>query len=379
MSTKQRTLSWLSDLQEESSTRRGIASAFIYLLSACFAVCIPINSEAQTGSASVFRATNHPKSGGLDFSISYPSSWTAKEGKRPHIVQMFVAPDSGEFFNITVLDLEQNDQTACDEIVSKDGMMTLLPSGAEMVSHSVTKLDGEKCGMTECVFNSERAGIKMEMRSVYFAVPIKDKLIILAGSVGGLSKSPDLSTKYASAKPRLLGIAASLVLMDKWNAISMPVSTVAPEGFVNVAAGGLYLQLPKELSLLSEENTSGGEIESLKKMSCVSGTRSIIIKHFVFKKTTQISPEAAAKMTEGDLKKETDYVAKQKNTTVDGLEGVLLDTKWQKMGASASQSILFFSKDNHLWEVHMFGVNDDEPDALEDSKFKVFKSIKIKS
>jgi hypothetical protein len=347
------------------------------LVLACFAVWFPFHAYAQTGTTSVFSATNHPKAGGLDFSVSYPSSWTAREGKRPHIVQMFVAPDPSEFFTITVLDLDTNDQSGIDEIVSKDGMMALLP-GAKMVSHSVTKLDGEKCGMAECTFNSERAGIKMEMRSVYFAVPIKDKVIILAGSIGGPSGSPDLFTKYAGAKPRLLGIAASLVLLDKWNAKSAPISTVAPEGFVNVVAGGLDLLLPKELSSLSEENTAGGEIESLKKLTCVSGTRSIIIKHFVFRKTVQIDPQAAAKMTEDDLSKETGYTANRKTTTVDGLAGLLLDTKWQKLGARASQSILFFSKDNHLWEVHMFGVNDTDSDALAESKSKVFQSIKIR-
>ncbi len=319
------------------------------------------------------------KAGGLDFSVSYPSNWTSKEGKRPHIVQMFVAPDPGEFFTVTVLDQQPNGQSANDEFISKDGMMALLPGGAEMISHTITKLDGEKSGMTECVFKNERAGIKMEMRAVYFAVPIKDKLIILTGSVGGLAGNPDLITKYAVARPRLLGIAASLVLLDKWNAKTAQLLPVAPAGFVNVLAGGLDLFLPKELSALSEENTAGGdEIESLKKLTCVSGTRSIIIKHFVFRKNFQIDPQAAAKMTEDDLSKAAGYIATRKTTAIDGFPGLLLDTKWQKLGARASQSILFFSKQSHLWEVHIFGVNDTDLDALEDLKSKVFQSIKIK-
>jgi hypothetical protein len=352
--------------------------SLIQLVAAIIAVFMPSYADAQTGTTTVFRSTNHPKAGGLDFTISYPLSWTAKEGKRPHIVQMFVSPDPGEFFNITVLDLETQDPLADDHTISKDGMRALLPSGAEMVSHSVTKLDGEKCGMTECIFSSERAGIRMEMRSVYFVVPIKGKVIILAGSVGGLSGSLDLAAKYVSAKPRLLSIAASLVLMDKWNAKSMPVSTIPIAGFVNVDAGGLHLQLPKELSSLSEENSSGGEIESLKKLTCVSGTRSVIIKHFVFRKTVQIDPDAAAKMTEDDLSKETGYTAERETITLDGLAGVLLNTKWQKVGATARQSILFLSKDNHLWEIHLFGVDDPDLDGLAETKSKIFESIKIK-
>ncbi len=62
---------------------------------------------------------------------------------------MFVSPDPGEFFNVSVYDLENSDQSTYDAVVSKEGIKSLLPEGAEMISHSVTKLDGEVCGMVE--------------------------------------------------------------------------------------------------------------------------------------------------------------------------------------------------------------------------------------
>jgi hypothetical protein len=350
---------------------------FNFLSSVCFLAAAILQANCQTPRMATFSAANHPKAGGINFSLSYPSNWTAREGKRPHIVQMFVSPDPSEFFNVSVYDLENSDQSTYDAIVSKEGIKSLLPEGTEMISHSVTKLDGEVCGMVECVSNSERAGIKMEMRYIYFAVPIQGRVIILTGSIGGLVGSPDLAVKYAGAKPRLLSIAASLVLMDKWTNKATTVATINQPGFVDVASGGLSLKLPKELSALSEETTSGGEIESLKKFTCVSGTRSVIVKHFVFRKPLQIGPEAAADMLESDLRKEIGFSSTRKETNVDGAPGILLRTSWQKLGATASQTILLFSRDNELWEVHLFGVNDDLAKELEEMKSKVFQSIKF--
>lgn len=293
------------------------------------------------------------------------------------MLQMFVSSDPSEFFNVSVHDLNDTDQSTYNAVVTKEGMQSILPEGAIILSHKTTKLDGETCGMVECVYSSERAGLKLEMHSIFFALPFKGKLIILTGSSGGLSGSSDLAAKFAMAKPRLIGIAASLVLKDKWNQLTNTTVSQLPDGYKQLQVVGIELVLPGDLTNLSEEKASGGQIESMKKLTCVSGTRSVIIKQFQFQKPFQMSALEASEMTEQDLKKESGFSSTKRNFSVDGIKAIRLDATWQKSGAQAKQSVLFFSRENILWEVHLFGVNEPDMVKLDEMKDAVFQSIRV--
>ena len=149
--------------------------------------------------------------------------------------------------------------------------------------------------------------------------------------------------------------------------------------FVQISKGGLTMRVPKELSSLTAERSSGGQTQSLETHTSVFTTRSFIIKHFIFKAPLAVSPSEAVDMTEADMKSQPGYRATRRSVKVSGIEGIVLDAQYQGMGQKVEQSILYFSRGYELWEIHLFGVNDEHPTALRKMKERVFTSIKIKS
>jgi DNA-directed RNA polymerase subunit RPC12/RpoP len=148
--------------------------------------------------------------------------------------------------------------------------------------------------------------------------------------------------------------------------------------FVQVNKGGLALQVPKEFSSFTTERNSGGDIQSLEKHTSVFTTRSILIKHFILKAPPTVSPSEAADMTEDEIKSQSGYRATRRSVNVSGIEGIVLDAQYSGMGQKVEQSILYLSRGYELWEVHLFGVNDERPEALRRMKDRVFTSIEIK-
>lgn len=185
----------------------------------CLAVLVAtsvLHANAETPSTNKFNSDGHPKAMGIKFSLTYPSTWTAREGKRPHVVQMMVSPDPTETFMIVLKELGPFTKEEKAEILSKDAVMTFLPEGAQMLTHATTKLDGESCAMCEWLITTERAGIKIEQRSLIFILPYQEHLITLTGTTGGLAGSARLPEKFIAAKARFQIIAASLFLPEKW-------------------------------------------------------------------------------------------------------------------------------------------------------------------
>ena len=149
--------------------------------------------------------------------------------------------------------------------------------------------------------------------------------------------------------------------------------------FVKISKGGLTMRVPKELSSLTAERSSGGQLQSMETHTSVFTTRSFIIKHFIFKAPFTVSPSEAADMTEADIKSQPGYRASRRSVTISGIEGIVLDAQYSGMGQKVEQSILYFSRGYELWEVHLFGVNDEHPAALRKMKDRVFTSIEINS
>lgn len=181
-----------------------------------FAVLAAQPPNTQTLQLKTFNALGHPKSGGLNFSIAYPSTWVSREGKRPHIVQMLVSPDPAVFFTIAVDELGGADQNLHSAILSKDGLQIILGENVKIMNFALSKLDGEPCAMAECASVLERAGIQIQQRLMMFILPHRDKYIVLSGVVAGLPNGTDVQDNFQRAKPRFQAIASTLVLPDKW-------------------------------------------------------------------------------------------------------------------------------------------------------------------
>lgn len=161
---------------------------------------------------------------------------------------------------------------------------------------------------------------------------------------------------------------------------SFPTSASEPENsdFPTLEACGLVMRIPKELSSPTRETSSFDEVELLEKLTSVWNTRSFLLKHFVFKSPRTVSPKEAADMTERDLGIQPEYTASRKAVQVSGLDGIILDANYTGMGQRVAQTIMYFSRGNELWEIHLFGVNDPNPADLGAMKEKVWASIQLK-
>lgn len=206
--------STLSSHIVRSSTLVGLLIGMIVLN---FSVSIVSPAHGQTPKMATFDTSGHPKAGGLNFTLAYPVTWNAREGKRPHVVQMFVSPDPSEFLNLAVDDLQDSMKSTHDAAVSEEGVKAFLPENTQLLSHTLTQLDGEVCAMCECISKIERAGMKLEERVVLFILPYKNKIIILWGARAGLAGSLGADVKFLAAKARFQAIAATLFLADKWS------------------------------------------------------------------------------------------------------------------------------------------------------------------
>jgi hypothetical protein len=178
----------------------------------------------RSGEKLVWDSTGHEKAKGVRLKISYPRTWKAAEGSRPNILQKFTS-NSGGLATVLLMTRAlpkpyDRELTASEklEVVSRDVSKEFIPDGGRMVSHQITKVDGEVCAMLESEVTTERVGAKIGLKSLTFIIPRKGVLLMLQCSTGGDASSgfDAINKHYEEVKPLLLSIAASCVLMEKW-------------------------------------------------------------------------------------------------------------------------------------------------------------------
>ena len=81
-------------------------------------------------------------------------------------------------------------------------------------------------------------------------------------------------------------------------------------------------------------------------------------------------------MTESEAKSLRGYAATRKVVNISGGEGLILETAYENLGQRVTHSILCFSRGHELWEIHLLGVNDNDPDSIRDMRDKIYGSIK---
>lgn len=179
----------------------------------------------RNGETLVWDSTGHEKAKGIRMKISYPRTWKAAEGSRPNIAQKFVS-DAGrgmEMVGVQTMalpkpydrDLTQKEK---QEMVSRDMVKDYIPDGGRLVSHKVTKIDGEVCAMIEYELVTERIGLKLGQKLLTFIIPRKGVVLMIQCTTGGDASSgfDAINKHYEEVKPLFLIISSSCVLTEKW-------------------------------------------------------------------------------------------------------------------------------------------------------------------
>lgn len=182
-------------------------------------------AEFAKGEKKTWVSKDHPKAKGIKMKISYPASWKAEEGNRPNILQKFSGNPSPIMDVVTLttrsLQAPYNRELTIDEknsVLSKDSVKDILPDGSEMLSHKITKIDGEVCAMIEFHLLSERVGIKIGQKGIIYVIPRPGTLLLVQCSAIGNATNglAGIEAYYERIKNLYLLIGSSCIFVDKW-------------------------------------------------------------------------------------------------------------------------------------------------------------------
>ena len=188
------------------------------------------------GNKGTFSTENHPKAKGVHFKISYPTSWAAKEGERPNIVQKFVS-EGGRGLEMAMiitksLPLPEGvtiTESDLKEFFTPTEMKEMLPQGARFIDAKQTKIEGLPAGILEYSMRQERAGMVMYMQVADYIFIHRSTMVQLHCQVGGMASSQsDISSRMERFKPLFTLMANSIVIPDKWTAIPESTENLTP-------------------------------------------------------------------------------------------------------------------------------------------------------
>lgn len=190
---------------------------------ACSNDCLsePVDLISYRNGQSTFSTKGHAKSKGLNITVPYPTSWAAKEGARPNIVQKFFGrvEDGLPMVQIIIKDVPQTSAgtDVAAEVFSDASLKDLVPPGSQFVDSGGTKYDAERGAWIIFYKEDELSTVKVRQYTLQHMVYYHGKLIVLPCSVGSsIMQKAALKAAFDSYLPLFRLIGAGIVLNDKW-------------------------------------------------------------------------------------------------------------------------------------------------------------------
>jgi hypothetical protein len=172
--------------------------------------------EFRERQAATFNSAGHAKANGLEISLSYPRSWRAAEGVRPHIVQNFTAPDAPATCNLLIREAApEMNEAELRASVQPARAATQVPANAERVGSRATTIDGLPA--SELMFETtvDRAGQVIRARTVIYITSFRTSLIQLTCLAAGADQA-QMAARFDAYLPVFRLVANSLVVHDRW-------------------------------------------------------------------------------------------------------------------------------------------------------------------
>lgn len=180
--------------------------------------------ELLAGWKQTFRTKGHPKAKGVDFSISFPASWSKREGYRPNIIQFF---QSGAGYGPIMCNLMVKDiplpagykitENELKEFFRPDELKDMIPDDQTFIDAKSIVLEGAPAGILVSDQTMQRLDLTLTMRMTQFITIHGESMIFVQFMV---AKAPDskesldeLQQKYL---PTYRAIANTFVLNDKY-------------------------------------------------------------------------------------------------------------------------------------------------------------------
>lgn len=180
--------------------------------------------ELSNGWKQTFRTKGHPKAKGVDFSISFPFSWSKQEGNRPNIIQFF---RSGMGHGPAACDLMVKDiplsagyrptEDELKEFFQPNELKGMVPDGGTFIDAKSIVLEGAPAGMLVSDHTTRRLDFKFRVRATQFITIQGESMIFIQFMVAKMPASKEsldeLQQKYL---PTYRTIVNTFVLNDKY-------------------------------------------------------------------------------------------------------------------------------------------------------------------
>ena len=221
--TRQQAVAFLQEVRQRA--RGGMPESILAtLLSAHSRFSKNPGLELLTGWKQTFRTKGHPKAKGVDFSISFPLSWSKREGYRPNIIQFFQS-DAGHG-SITCILMVKNiplpagynlSENELKEFFQSSELRHMVPEGGTFIDAKSIVLEGAPAGMLVFDQTVQRLDLTLTTRMTQF-VTIQEKSMILIQFM--IPKLPDskesLDELQAKQRQNFGAIVNTLVLNDRY-------------------------------------------------------------------------------------------------------------------------------------------------------------------
>lgn len=180
--------------------------------------------ELTEGWKQTFRSKGHPKAKGADFSVSFPASFSKREGNRPNIIQFFqsAAGHGPIMCSLMVKDIPlptgyKPSTEELKEFFQPSELKDMVPDGGTFIEAKYIVLDGSPAGMLVSDEVKQRLDISVTMRTTQFVTIQGTSMIFMQFMVGKMPDSKesldDLQKKYL---PTYRAIANTFVFNDKY-------------------------------------------------------------------------------------------------------------------------------------------------------------------
>ncbi|MEI6607204.1 MAG: hypothetical protein WCP35_17970 [Verrucomicrobiota bacterium] len=180
--------------------------------------------ELIEGWKQTFRSKGHPKAKGADFSLSFPASWSKREGSRPNVIQVF---QSGAGHGAIVATLMVKDiplpagykstEEEVKELFQPDALKEIVNGGEDLVDAKSIVLDGSPAGMVVSDQTKQRLDVTLKIRTTQFVTLQGSSMIFIQFMV---AKMPDTTQSLDELQklyvPTYKAIANTFIFNDKY-------------------------------------------------------------------------------------------------------------------------------------------------------------------
>lgn len=178
--------------------------------------------ELADGWKQTFRTKGHTKAKGVDVSVSFPASWSKREGNRPNVVQFFRsgAGHGSLICTLLIRDLSLTDDyeltnSEIKEFFKPEELQRSTPAGAIFVDAKEIVLEGSPAGILVFDQTQQRLDVKFTMRMTQFVVIHGHAMVFLQFA---FAKMPDsgqtLEELQNQFRPTIMAIANTYVWND---------------------------------------------------------------------------------------------------------------------------------------------------------------------